>query len=482
MRLIIATFCLLVAPNAFADQASQRSAISIRSGSLSSKSTHVTLSVLALGRRYDLSLTRTKGYSAKTVSQNGVQSTFADAKPQLYQGLRARRHYENRFAGAAADVINGTLTITFPSRNNRLISLSAPINELGSAKASLATSHRSCATEAAAGSANPIITLDPSINSSGPIYSPPRYIEISTDADYEYYANFRSSANAHIQAVLNSVEAIYMKQLGIGFDLIAQNVFTKPSQPYTSSDSDILLTQFQNYTNSKHHLGKADTYHLFTGKDLNQNIIGLSYVGAICTDNEAFSFGLSQKVPATIEPILTAHELGHVLGANHDPSAGSIMSPYLSLDDSQFTNQSLGEMASYIYQNGLCLADTKTLRLKLSVKAQSKQNGKLTSVDAKLKATNDSAECSLYLFGANNRAALLKPDLSVSSATLITSQLSQAGQLRLSASVTNKPRKAEKYTYLRGQVTCPDGRFAYSDIGSFKGKVSVSALTKAAIN
>ena len=482
--LFAALTCALIAP-AHAQTNTQNSSISVSAGTItkSAISDIVRVNVLALGRSYQLTLRRIKGYSAKIALRDGVASAASDSKPILFQGDRSRRSYERRSAGAAAHIINETLTVIFPDRTGKtLVSISAPTNNLKLAKVSIAVTHRSCGLQAAhtAGLAPAII--DQPLSNSGPIYSPTRFIEISTDADFEYCRRFGSAANAHIQAVLNSVEAIYTRQMGLAFDIIAQNVFCKPNGPYTSSNSDILLTQFQAYTNRHRHLGKADTYHLFSGKNLDQNIIGLSYVGAACASNGAYSYGLSQRVPLALEPILTAHELGHILGASHDPSYGSIMSPYLSNIDTGFTSQSLGEMASYIDQGGQCLTTVKALRLKLKVKAQIRKDGTNTSLSATLTPTNQTSDCNLYLFGSAKRSVLEKPDLFASSATLVSSQSSQTGNLLLSASIASKPRRnLARSTYLRGVITCPDGRWAQSEIGSFKGSTSVSALAKAAI-
>ena len=150
-----------------------------------------------------------------------------------------------------------------------------------------------------------------------PVFSPERYLEISTDADYEYYRIYRSETAATIQSILNTAEAIYTSQLGIRFDLIRQHAFQNgDTQPLTSADSLSLLNQFRDTRNERNHLGQADVFQLFTGKNLFGSIIGLSYVGPVCQD-PSYSVSLVMRVSNSIQALVSAHELGHTLGATH---------------------------------------------------------------------------------------------------------------------------------------------------------------------
>ncbi|HLA09308.1 MAG TPA: M12 family metallo-peptidase, partial [Pyrinomonadaceae bacterium] len=159
--------------------------------------------------------------------------------------------------------------------------------------------------------------------------SPLRRVRLATDADAEYVNALGGAAAAsnHIMNIMNQVDGVYQVEMGIGFEVVFQNAFTDmATQPYTSTDASMLLTQFR----TSNTLGGVNRSlaHLWTGKELDGFTIGIAYLSVVC-QSSTFSYGLSQRFPTssnsiTIQTInLTSHEIGHNFAARHTNTATS---------------------------------------------------------------------------------------------------------------------------------------------------------------
>ena len=117
-----------------------------------------------------------------------------------------------------------------------------------------------------------------------------------------------------------------------------------------------------------------DVVHMWTGKQLDNATIGTAYLEALCrfTGGGRAAYGLSKGVPGAQQIAITAHELGHNLGATHPnqqvpPVAecdNTVMSSSVSaipaLTMCQFSRD---EIAKYLETNAGCLnAGTRQLR------------------------------------------------------------------------------------------------------------------------
>ena len=165
---------------------------------------------------------------------------------------------------------------------------------------------------------------------SGPVQSisPMKIARISTDADGEYVAAFggASQANTQIANILNFVDGIYQVEIGVTFQIVQQNTWADQStDPYTSTVPSTLLGQFREHWNDFFPSSGENTRslaHLFTGKKLDGNIVGVASFGVVCRV-PSFAYGLSQRFPTSSNIItaqtvvLTAHEIGHNFGASH---------------------------------------------------------------------------------------------------------------------------------------------------------------------
>lgn len=190
-----------------------------------------------------------------------------------------------------------------------------------------------------------------------------RIVTLSTDADPEWYAQYGDASNAEIAAVVNAAEAIFERQLGIRFALVRQHVYVGTS-PYTSNDASTLLASFAKNPENPANLGYSpltfdqdvDIKHLFTGKDLIGNVIGLSYVGAVCWSPKN-AYGLTQNIARELNITTFMHEVGHTLGAGHDTSdVGGIMYPNLGIKR-YFSPLSIDQMNRMLALNGKCISE-----------------------------------------------------------------------------------------------------------------------------
>jgi hypothetical protein len=179
---------------------------------------------------------------------------------------------------------------------------------------------------------------------------------IATDADPEWYAKYGDSSNAQIATLISAAHSIYRTHLGIGFRITAQNVFTSSAgNPYTSSNANTLLSTFRNYTLTNNHLGSADLYHLFSGKDFEGSTIGLAWVAVVCKF-EDYSFGITQAFHPSADAAIVAHELGHNFGADHDSTdTSSIMAPWVNVPGSTyFSTATVNAIQSHLNSTSNC--------------------------------------------------------------------------------------------------------------------------------
>lgn len=195
-------------------------------------------------------------------------------------------------------------------------------------------------------------SVDPGGAAGEPATSALRQADIATEADFEYFTAKGSTndANGYILSVVSAVSAIYELRLGVRLHVSYQHVWGTSADPYTSSVPGTLLTQFVTVWNRD--VAPSESYdvaHLWTGRELDGDVIGVAYLRALCG---SLRYGLSQNLSGAAEDVpLTAHELGHNFGAEHDTCDADetfIMCPYLIRGATVFSNASLSSIAAHL--------------------------------------------------------------------------------------------------------------------------------------
>ena len=188
-------------------------------------------------------------------------------------------------------------------------------------------------------------------------------LEIATEADFEFVTELggANQANAEILNILNMVEGVYETELNLTISVVFQSTWSTPD-PFTGTNTSTLLASFRNYWNINRpaSLFPRDIAHLFTSKQY-ALLRGVSYLSVTCRIPE-FSYGISGRV--TFEPakfLLTAHEIGHNLGANHAEAAQNCGDTIMNLTITALTPFtfcpfSRTEIGNYIAANNSCLS------------------------------------------------------------------------------------------------------------------------------
>ena len=166
--------------------------------------------------------------------------------------------------------------------------------------------------------------------------------ELGVDADFDFYQDHNSNVNHttdRMELVINTMNTQYETEVGITHAISAAIVRTTSGAPYTSTNPSTLLSQFRNHWNNAQSGLRRDVAELFTGKNLDGSVIGIAYLGVICTSsgyNVVQSDCCGSLACATD---LSAHELGHNWNAGHCSCSGWTMNPSLTCAN-QFHNTS----------------------------------------------------------------------------------------------------------------------------------------------
>lgn len=158
--------------------------------------------------------------------------------------------------------------------------------------------------------------------------------QLAVDCDFEYFVSQGSSVSnteARVNQVINQMNAdpqLYnTSPINIRHDISAILVRTSEPDPYSSTSSGTLLSQFRTQWLTQHLDIERDVAILFTGKELAGSIIGQAFtIGGICTTS-AYCVAQVECCGGTACAVdLVAHELGHLWSCTH-VSDGSTMNP-----------------------------------------------------------------------------------------------------------------------------------------------------------
>lgn len=145
--------------------------------------------------------------------------------------------------------------------------------------------------------------------------------EIAFDTDFEFYQKRGSNSAtviADIEQIVAAMNVIYKRDVGICHTISRIIVRDNAADPYTVTDPQSLLQQFQSHWNSSQGGVPRDLAHLMTGRSAPGGVIGIAYLSVVC--NIGSAYGVSWTTFTTNNAVrvgLTSHECGHNWGAAH---------------------------------------------------------------------------------------------------------------------------------------------------------------------
>ena len=172
---------------------------------------------------------------------------------------------------------------------------------------------------------------------------------LAAEADWAFFQTWGADALGRVESVLDAMNLQYESEVGITHDLSYFLVRTSAADdPYASiTNPSSLLSQFGSWWNTNQQLIERDIAHLFTGKELDGSVIGIAYLGVICTNN---AYGLDQEFGNfNCRTDLIAHELGHNWSADHCDCGNPqyTMNPSITCANQFSPTQTVGDIAGF---------------------------------------------------------------------------------------------------------------------------------------
>ncbi len=158
----------------------------------------------------------------------------------------------------------------------------------------------------------------------------PCVAEMAVDSDVEYFNRWGAGLEARVNLVINTMNVQYEDDVGITHVITTLIIRPIEPDPYSTNDPGTLLNQFRTHWLQNHQDIVRDLAHLFTGRNINGGVIGIAFVGVICTSS---GFGLVQSDccgSLGCATDLSAHEIGHNWNALHCSCSGWTMNSSLT--------------------------------------------------------------------------------------------------------------------------------------------------------
>jgi hypothetical protein len=175
--------------------------------------------------------------------------------------------------------------------------------------------------------------------------------EVAIEADHEMYISLGgsvASVEAWVSNIIATMNAQYQSEVGIRHVITTIIVRASAADPYSDTTSPgSLLNQLENHWNSQQGGVQRDVVHMFTGRSLDNPVIGIANLSAICVLGNAY--GIVENINATLACMtdLSAHELGHNWSADHCSCSGNTMNSSLTCSNNFSDTQTVPQIIAF---------------------------------------------------------------------------------------------------------------------------------------
>lgn len=210
-------------------------------------------------------------------------------------------------------------------------------------------------------------------------------------------------------STINTVDGLYQQEFGIALKVDTAMIITDDHTLNLSNESlEDNLTRFRDYRLGSNELPpELALVHLFTGVRTDDPLVGLAYLDSACRED---GYDISISTPFEFPVLLTAHEIGHNLGAQHDEQTelcalnnDQLMYSQINvLTTRKFSTCSRDAINTHLH-NGACYSEAIDLSLTLTRDGASDVIAVITNTDSE--RAIPSAELTIQLKNANIAAA-----------------------------------------------------------------------------
>ncbi len=196
-------------------------------------------------------------------------------------------------------------------------------------------------------------------------------IGVVIDSKFNAYHGGRGAEEA--KSILNTVDGIFREQFGLALHLDTIIVIDSADDPMNlgSVTMETMMRNFSSYRKTSADLGlDISMATLFSGNKNSDSALGLAWIGSACRTD---GYDVSVVSPYRLADLLSTHEIGHTLGAQHDSdtscagNSSHIMWPYLSSSTKKEFSGCSKDSVRQMLVNGNCFIETLDISVNLVV-------------------------------------------------------------------------------------------------------------------